>query len=571
VQMRRWPRQLNVQDDDPESESTLAEGGLEGKGTKSNRQTPMGKKRSSVFHGQRRRRRPFGSVDLPNKMRFDEEDRAEDEEKDAEEDAEGDHDEDHDKDHEKDHNEDHDEGEVDDEEEHEKVDAEEGQEEEDDDDERTSPPQGPLPPQTEKRPDILSNLNILPTTDTNKDKLPPGLEPNKGPISRIKESGFLKKHITITLDQTNLSAYEGELLSTALKRPIQGAQVAPVNEFDEASLAEPVVPLLSSGGSQRNHASQEDYQIQLMLLEQKNKKRFLMARQEQDSINHVPRNTPDQGPFAPNMSPSGGSQRTQTLQEYQMQLTLLEQKNKKRFLMARQEQDNINHVPRNTPEGPFAPNISPSGGSQRTQTLQEYQMQLMLLEQKNKKRLWVSRQEQDNINHVLRNTPEGPFAPNISPSGGSQRTQTLQEYQMQLMLLEQKNKKRLWVSRQEQDNINHVPGNTPGQGPFALDISPSGSRAVLSPNPDDRVGEVAGTNEINQGTLSSPAMLLEPTHHELPSAMQRKMSDANNPAMMGQPPRSHPAFNPGRPGLPSSDRNIEASRPNPSLSLNPNA
>jgi len=63
-----------------------------------------------------------------------------------------------------------------------------------------------------------------------------------------------------------------------------------------------------------NHTLQ-DHQMQLMLLEQQNKRRLLMARQEQDVLatgNHA-------------------------LQDYQMQLMLLEQQNKKRLLMARLE------------------------------------------------------------------------------------------------------------------------------------------------------------------------------------------------------------------------------------------
>lgn len=50
-------------------------------------------------------------------------------------------------------------------------------------------------------------------------------------------------------------------------------------------------------GAQGNYALQ-DYQMQLMLLEQQNKKRLLMARQEQDTINHVsaPPSTPSGAP-----------------------------------------------------------------------------------------------------------------------------------------------------------------------------------------------------------------------------------------------------------------------------------
>ncbi|KAH9842126.1 camp-dependent protein kinase pathway protein [Teratosphaeria destructans] len=60
-----------------------------------------------------------------------------------------------------------------------------------------------------------------------------------------------------------------------------------------------------AGGSQGNHALQ-DYQMQLMLLEQQNKKRLLMARQEQDSMAHPPGVGPNGQQFPPNMSPQNG-------------------------------------------------------------------------------------------------------------------------------------------------------------------------------------------------------------------------------------------------------------------------
>jgi hypothetical protein len=79
--------------------------------------------------------------------------------------------------------------------------------------------------------------------------------------------------------------------------------------------------------------------------------------------------------------------------------------------------------------------------------LQDYQMQLMLLEQQNKKRLMMARQEQDVL---------------LEPS--SQALSPLQDYQMQLMLLEQQNKKRLMMARQEQEETSQQ-----SQGPSILD------------------------------------------------------------------------------------------------------
>jgi hypothetical protein len=138
-------------------------------------------------------------------------------------------------------------------------------------------------------------------------------------------------------------------------------------------------------------------------------------------------------------------------------------------------------------------------------------------------------------------------------AGGSQGNHALQDYQMQLMLLEQQNKKRLLMARQEQDNINHVPGSTPGPGgPFAQNMSPSGSRAGPSPNPNDQMRKIAGTPKMNQNVPGSPAMPGDmqnrgtppgPGYHEMPGGMRPQMFNANNQAMMGQPPSSHPGFN----------------------------
>ena len=65
----------------------------------------------------------------------------------------------------------------------------------------------------------------------------------------------------------------------------------------------------------------------------------------------------------------------------------------------------------------------------------------------------------------------------------------LQDYQMQLMLLEQQNKKRLLMARQEQDNITRTDGGPPMPGQPGM--QPSGmspaSRAEASPNPSDQM------------------------------------------------------------------------------------
>ena len=76
-------------------------------------------------------------------------------------------------------------------------------------------------------------------------------------------------NITISRDQTKESAFEKELLSV-LCQPGDRQLVRPEDNKPKVS-----------------KFALQDYQIQLMLLEQQNKKRLLMARQEQEDIGHT--------------------------------------------------------------------------------------------------------------------------------------------------------------------------------------------------------------------------------------------------------------------------------------------
>jgi len=88
--------------------------------------------------------------------------------------------------------------------------------------------------------------------------------------------------------------------------------------------------------------------------------------------------------------------------------------------------------------------------------------------------------------------------------GQAQGNHALQDYQMQLMLLEQQNKKRLLMARQEQDMAGPTHGQAPLGAPgFAPTMSPQGSRAGPSPNPNDQMKR--GTPKLNQqGLPGSP-------------------------------------------------------------------
>ncbi|KAG8533769.1 uncharacterized protein KY384_001510 [Bacidia gigantensis] len=127
-----------------------------------------------------------------------------------------------------------------------------------------------------------------------------------------------------------------------------------------------------------------------------------------------------------------------------------------------------------------------------------------------------------------------PGAPN-----GAGGNHALQDYQMQLMLLEQQNKKRLLMARQEQGEPGQ-PGMAGPMGPTA-GLSPQGSRSGTSPGPN---GERRGTPKMGQQMDGSP----------MPDGSMRGSPGMNTfsmqPDMYGPlntgvrpPPSSNPAFN----------------------------
>ena len=144
----------------------------------------------------------------------------------------------------------------------------------------------------------------------------------------------------------------------------------------------------------------------------------------------------------------------------------------------------------------------------------------------------------------------GGILPNGAPNGTG-GNHALQDYQMQLMLLEQQNKKRLMMARQEQD-ITRPEGQPgiPGQAGFgAPGMSPQGSRGGPSPQPGDQARR--GTPKMGQpGMPGSP--MPDGRMTGSPAAINFNNMD---PALYGAahmngriqpPPSSNPAFNGGQ-------------------------
>ncbi|KAL6696848.1 hypothetical protein J3F84DRAFT_309966 [Trichoderma pleuroticola] len=100
--------------------------------------------------------------------------------------------------------------------------------------------------------------------------------------------------------------------------------------------------------------------------------------------------------------------------------------------------------------------------------------------------------------------PAGPAGAQAAAAGSNH---ALQDYQMQLMLLEQQNKKRLMMARQEQSDMGGIPrdGQPGAPGPNGQpfpDTSPQAMRSGTSPNPAEQMKR--GTPQMNNSGIPSP-------------------------------------------------------------------
>ena len=96
-------------------------------------------------------------------------------------------------------------------------------------------------------------------------------------------------------------------------------------------------------------------------------------------------------------------------------------------------------------------------------------------------------------------------------TGAANGNHALQDYQMQLMLLEQQNKKRLLMARQEQNNDR--PDGQPGGPGYS---SPNGSRSGPSPGPGEPMGK-RGSPPMGPGGVPQSPMPNGVMQHDRPS------------------------------------------------------
>ncbi|KAK8208308.1 camp-dependent protein kinase pathway protein [Phyllosticta capitalensis] len=167
----------------------------------------------------------------------------------------------------------------------------------------------------------------------------------------------------------------------------------------------------------------------------------------------------------------------------------------------------------------------------------------------------MGQQSAENQDFFPSGQPRVQAVPPGQQAGGNH---ALQDYQMQLMLLEQQNKKRLLMARQEQDNITQHPGQGPvGQPGFPPAMSPQGSRAGPSPNPNEQMKR--GTPKLGQAGLPGSPMpdgsMPQNRSSPMPNGFEQGqlppgMPPHFYPQQMGangmmRPPSSHPGFPPG--------------------------
>jgi hypothetical protein len=173
-------------------------------------------------------------------------------------------------------------------------------------------------------------------------------------------------------------------------------------------------------------ANVQDYQMQLMLLEQQRQNRQRLAE------NEVYRISKGQQPNKPNKPPGALKRKYASIvSDVDMHLRLLEQQRRNRLLIARQEADDIREESQPVHNSPIDnqqyPSTSPA-------TLEPFQ---------------ASGDDDD----LYEDTIEDGFGPNGVNETDSVFFDEREEYQRELQLFEQTRKKRLLMDQQEANNI----------------------------------------------------------------------------------------------------------------------
>ena len=104
--------------------------------------------------------------------------------------------------------------------------------------------------------------------------------------------------------------------------------------------------------------------------------------------------------------------------------------------------------------------------AQNAQRQQQMQQQYALQQQRFGQ---VAQQQQSNVPSNVANLNSGLFGPSSAGNPSSEGVRALQDYQMQILLLEQHKKQRLLMARQEQDRVSGAGGPAEGRDDGAAD------------------------------------------------------------------------------------------------------
>jgi hypothetical protein len=163
--------------------------------------------------------------------------------------------------------------------------------------------------------------------------------------------------------------------------------------------------------------------------------------------------------------------------------------------------------------------------------------------------------------------PNNNQNPNMAAAAAGQNgnsgNHALQDYQMQLMLLEQQNKKRLLMARQEQDSMAN-PGMGPGPGNFG-GMSPNSQGRIGDPSPN--AGDMRGTPKMHKGMSPNGDMTGRgsPQPGMMPEQQLRAQMMAGGQMMNGNMMRPPQTSNPNMQGPPMTPDQMAMMRNNPAM------
>lgn len=156
----------------------------------------------------------------------------------------------------------------------------------------------------------------------------------------------------------------------------------------------------------------------------------------------------------------------------------------------------------------------PQGGNaaraaDQTHAFQHYQQQVKMAQQHAMQQQQGFGQQQQQQQQLQSSALFGQSTPSATPS---QRNQTLQDYQMDLMLLEQQNKKRLMMERQQNTATQANPssalfGKAPSQS-SAAEAGPSGTPNAAPQTDDETLAVLASLQTFEGAWEYSPSLFL---------------------------------------------------------------